>query len=159
MLFDHIFRAYDIRGIYQEDLNETTAKLIGKGYGTYLIRNTLLKGDKTLEVVVGRDNRTHGESLQSALIEGIRSTGINVTNVGLAISPLLYFSICQGDFDGGINVTASHNPKEFNGFKLQGKMAHSICGDKIQEILEIIKKEDFETGQGSLSENSFFEEN
>lgn len=163
MLFDHIFRAYDIRGIYQEDLNETTAELIGKGYGTYLIRqntpsNSPLERGRNLEVVVGRDNRTHGESLQSALIEGIRSTGINVTNVGLAISPLLYFSICQGDFDGGINVTASHNPKEFNGFKLQGKMAHSICGDKIQEILEIIKKEDFETGQGSLSENSFFED-
>ncbi len=166
MLFDHIFRAYDIRGIYQEDLNEDTARLIGKGYGTYLIRNnpppnSPLKRRRTLEVVVGRDNRTHGESLQAALIEGIRSTGINVTNVGLAISPLLYFSICEGDFDGGINVTASHNPKEFNGFKLQGRMAHSICGDKIQEILKIIKKEDFEEfkeEEGTLAEGNFLTE-
>jgi len=157
MLFDHIFRAYDIRGIYEKDLNEETAKLIGKGYGTYLIRKSGIT-DHKLEVVVGKDNRIHGENLQAALIEGICSTGINVTNIGLATSPLLYFSICQGNFDGGINVTASHNPKEFNGFKLQGRMAHSICGDKIQEILEIIKKEDFEEGKGILAEGNFLTE-
>lgn len=182
MLHPHIFRAYDIRGIYQKDLNEETARLIGKGYGTYLIRNaekhtsachaepvearhtpkeTLRQAQDdnvTLEVVVGRDNRTHGESLQNALIEGLRSTGINVTNVGLSTSPLLYFSICQGNFDGGINVTASHNPKEFNGFKLQEKMAHSICGDKIQEILQLIQNKDFEIGKGDLKEDNFFDE-
>ena len=156
MLFDHIFRAYDIRGIYQEDLDETTAELIGKGYGTYLIRNS--KKNIKLKVVVGRDNRLHSPSLQAALIKGIRSTGISVTNIELSTSPLLYFSICHGDFDGGINVTASHNPKEFNGFKLQGKKAHPICGNEIQKILKLIKNEDFEKGEGQLNQNNYFEE-
>lgn len=157
MLYPHIFRAYDIRGIYQEDLNEETANLIGKGYGTYLIRYSKVK-NRPLEVVVGRDNRIHSESLQKALIEGLRSVGINVTNIGLAFSPLLYFSICQGEFDGGINVTASHNPKEFNGFKLQGKDAHSICGAKIQEILKLIQSQNFEKGNGTIKSNDFWQD-
>lgn len=158
MLFSHIFRAYDIRGIYQQDLNEETAKLIGQAYGTYLIKQQKENQSKPLEVVVGRDNRTHGESLQKSLIQGIQSTGINVTNIGLATSPLLYFSICQGGFDGGINVTASHNPKEFNGFKLQSRDAHAICGEKIQEILKIIQKGEFLEGKGAYTENNFFED-
>lgn len=157
MLHPHIFRAYDIRGIYQKDLNEVTATWVGKGYGTYLIRKLGIK-DRKLEIVVGRDNRVHSERLQNALIDGLRSTGINVTNVRLATSPLLYFSICQGDFDGGINVTASHNPKEFNGFKLQGRDAHSICGDKIQEILKLIQNKDFETGEGEYKEDNFWDD-
>ncbi|MFC1615690.1 phosphomannomutase/phosphoglucomutase [Patescibacteria group bacterium] len=141
----HIFRAYDIRGIadpldgHKADITESTAYLIGKGTGTYLKRKY-----KTKTMAVGRDNRLTGPTLHQAFSQGVAETGINVTDVGLAISPMIYWSVCGMDFDSGTNITASHNPKEYNGFKTVTKNAHSICGDEIQEVLKIILKENFE---------------
>lgn len=145
----HIFRAYDIRGIAMgdnPDLTPETIKLIGQGTGTYMKR---LYGTKNM--LVGRDNRLHSEELQNAFIEGVLSTGIDVVNVGISTSPLLYYGVCKFEMDSGVNITASHNPKEYNGVKIVREGAHSVCGDELQEILKLIQAQDFDTGEGQLS--------
>lgn len=137
----HIFRSYDIRGTVPNQVNEEAATAIGKGYATYLSRQM---NKPVLRLLVGRDNRTHGESIRRAFVEGITALGHQVDLLEDSPSPLLYFGVCHGGYDGGVNVTASHNPANYNGFKLLGKDAHSIAGDEIQAILELIQKEDFE---------------
>ncbi len=143
----HIFRAYDIRGIAipendkKADLTENKIELIGKATGTYMIRNY-----GTKNMLVGRDNRLHSEKLQQAFIQGVISTGIEVHDVGLSTSPLVYYGVCKRNMDSGVNITASHNPKEYNGVKIVGKNAHSVCGDELREILKLIQNEDFEVG-------------
>ncbi|MFC1655760.1 phosphomannomutase/phosphoglucomutase [Patescibacteria group bacterium] len=154
-----IFRAYDIRGIAQAtekfpnvDLTPETVKLIGKGTGTYLQK---ISGPN---VVVGRDNRLHSPDLQKAFIEGLVETGCNVTNIGISPSPMVYYAVCKYGFDGGINITASHNPKEYNGIKIVAKNAHSICGDELQEILKLIQNNEFKEGEGSYEDKEVFED-
>lgn len=140
----HIFRAYDIRGIADPsdgkpaDITENVANLIGKGVGTYLQRHYQAK-----TIAVGRDNRISGPRLHKAYTDGLRSTGMDVTDIGLSISPMVYWSVCAMDFDAATNLTASHNPKEYNGFKIVTRNAHSICGDELQEIVKLIQAEDF----------------
>lgn len=148
-----IFRAYDIRGIAEPknpqdpaDLTPETVNLIGKATGTYMKR---LYGTKNM--MVGRDNRLHSPALQKAFIEGILSTGIDVVDAGLSTSPLLYYAVCKFNMDSGVNITASHNPKEYNGIKIVRQNAHSVCGDELQEIMKIARAMDFETGEGALT--------
>jgi len=147
-----IFRAYDIRGIATAtpgaklDLTPETTKIIGRGTGTYMKRKYDARN-----MLVGRDNRLHSETLQKAFIEGVRSTGMNVVDSGLATSPLIYYTVCtHGKIDSGVNITASHNPKQYNGVKIVGPGALSVCGDELQEILALIQRGDFETGKGKL---------
>lgn len=157
----HIFRAYDIRGIADPtdetpaDLTEETVYLIGKGVGTYLLRKY-----QTTNMAVGRDNRLTGEKLANAYIKGLTETGINVVNIGLAISPMIYWASCAINFDSATNITASHNPKEYNGIKVVTKGAHSICGEELQEVLKLIQNEDFEvsTTPGTISEQNIWPE-
>ncbi len=142
----HIFRAYDIRGVAAPDgtdLTEDTAYLIGKGTGTYMRQRY-----GTKNMAVGYDVRLSGPKLKEAYIKGVTETGIDVTDIGLSISPFVYWVVCVQNghglpFDSATNITASHNPKEYNGFKIVGKNAHSICGDELQKILEIIQNNDF----------------
>ena len=152
----HIFRAYDIRGIAiptekypTADLTEETVNLIGKGTGTYMKRKY-----GTKNMMVGYDNRLHSPALHKAFCDGILSTGIDVIDVGLSTSPLLYYSVCKHNIDSGVNITASHNPKEYNGVKIVGKNAHSVCGDELQEIVKLIYAADFETGHGKISKKT-----
>lgn len=151
-----IFRAYDIRGIAQDDLGETgdltpeTMYAIGRGVGTYMQKKY---GKK---IICGRDNRLSSESLQEAFISGLLTTGCDVTSAGYASSPMIYYATCKYDFDGGVNITASHNPKEYNGIKLVAKNAHSVCGDEIQSILRIIQDESFAEGKGKLNAQEIF---
>ncbi len=149
----HIFRAYDIRGIAQPekpdqsaDLTPETVNLIGKGTGTYLKRTY-----NTRNMMVGCDNRLHSPALQKAFIEGVLSTGVDVVDVGLSTSPLLYYAVCKFNMESGVNITASHNPKEYNGVKIVRTNAHSVCGDELQEILKLIQSQDFEKGNGQLT--------
>ncbi|MCK5607295.1 phosphomannomutase/phosphoglucomutase [Candidatus Pacearchaeota archaeon] len=142
-----IFRAYDIRGTYPDQLNTENAKLIGKGFATWLIQKT---GNPGPAIVVGRDNRTHGEELQKAFIEGLMECGCGVTDLGLSPSPYLYFANCYGEFDAGCNVTASHNPAHYNGFKLMTKNAHAVFGDMLQEVYQVIEKGEFAAGEGAM---------
>lgn len=147
-----IFRAYDIRGIAHKpssnkpiDLTPEITETIGKGVGTYLLTHS---GPK---IVVGGDNRLSTPELKEAFISGLISAGCNVTDIGLATSPLLYYATCKLQMDGGINITASHNPKEYNGIKVVGKNAHAICGEELQTILNIIQESAFKQGHGTIT--------
>lgn len=148
MLDPTMFRAYDIRGTYPDQLNAGVAEIIGKSFGTYLQRNLALSNPR---VAVGRDGRTHGPELYQAFIQGLLSTGCQVAEVGLSPSPLLYFTVTHAGFDAGCNLTASHNPKEYNGFKLVTQNAHAVFGEELQKILEICQKGDFSQGLGQQS--------
>ena len=139
-----IFREYDIRGRAGKDLTPETVVSIGKGFGTYAAR----EGGKSL--MVGRDCRLSSPAFRDALVEGILSAGMNVVDVGICPTPLLYFSILRFGSDGGVMVTGSHNPPEFNGFKLcVGPV--TLYGDKIREIRRIIERRDFVSGKGKES--------
>src|SRR3989344_2218835 len=102
-----IFRDYDIRGIVGEDLNVEFAECIGRAFGTYLLR----KG--TRETLVGYDARESSEGYYEAAIKGLLSTGVNVIKIGLVTTPMLYWARRFYDIDGGLAITASHNPPEF----------------------------------------------
>lgn len=128
-----IFRMYDIRGEVPKNLNKDIAKIIGKAYAVF-IRKRISKGNLT--VSVGRDARLSSKELSEGLIEGLRESGINVIDIGLCPTPLLYFSLFKLPVDGGIMITGSHNPPQFNGMKIcVGK--ETIYGPLIQELYEI----------------------
>lgn len=151
----HIFRSYDIRALAMgenPDLNVEVMEQIGKAAGTYFLRH----GRK--EMVCGRDGRLTSPEFQDALIKGMLSTGLNVTNVGLATSPMIYFASCLDRFDCGCNVTASHNQKEDNGVKFVDTMSHSIFGDELQKFPDMIEAQDFEVGEGVLREGNIFDD-
>ncbi len=137
-----IFRAYDIRGIFGQDLTEEIAKNIGKAFGTYVN-----KGD----IVLGRDCRLSSEKLRNSFANGILSTGCNVIDVGMVPTPILYFALYHYKRDGGVMITGSHNPPEYNGFKLS-KGIKTLYGDEIQELRRIIESNNFKKGSGKLTE-------
>lgn len=139
----NIFREYDIRGLVDEDLTEASARLIGLGYGTYLQQ----QGGKT--AVVGHDVRLSSPALSRALIEGIAATGCDVLDAGEVPTPVLYFSIVHYEKDGGVMVTGSHNPVEYNGFKLSVGAA-SMYGPEITMLGEIIREQNFRSGRGGV---------
>ena len=111
-----IFKAYDIRGIYPDDINEDDVKKIARGFATYLINKNPDK--ESLTVVVGRDMRISSSSLAKKAIEGLVESGINVVDIGLVSSPTFYFAVGEKEYDGGLQISASHNPKEYNGIKI-----------------------------------------
>ena len=127
-----IFKAYDIRGIYPDQLNEEDAWKIGCATARFL--RSLLRGYQrgqaaTQSLCVGRDMRTHSEAVAKALIEGMNSTGANVIDIGMIDTPQMYFAINHFGTCGGVQVTASHNPAKYNGFKISGLDAKPIGGD------------------------------
>lgn len=144
MLKATVFREYDIRGIADEDLVDENIVSLGKGIGTFLSR----QGAKSL--VIGRDIRLSSERLRNALIEGLLSTGVNVIDVGVCLTPVQYFGIIHLDADGGVMITGSHNPIEYNGFKISKRDVAPVYGEEIQEIRKLIEGVDFETGSGEL---------
>lgn len=142
-----IFRQYDIRGVYQEDLSVKDAELIGKAFGTYIRR----KGET--EAIVGRDNRKSSPELFNGLVKGFMDTGVNVIDIGVVISPIFYYATYLFNIKSGIMITASHNPAKYNGFKVQYD-GGTLYGDELQEIKRIIQKDEFEKGQGGLTAQS-----
>jgi len=141
----NIFREYDIRGVVEQDLTPATVELIGKAVGTHIRRN----GGKT--ITIGRDMRQSSDEFRDALAKGLLSTGCDVTDIGMVPTPVSYFSLHHLEPDGGVMITGSHNPSNFNGFKIsQGR--HSLYGEKIQQLRGLIEKSDFETGQGKLDQ-------
>lgn len=146
----NIFRSYDIRGIAigdEIDITEEAALHIGKAVGSFLVR----LGRK--DMACGRDGRLTSDALQKSFIDGVLSTGLNVHNIGLTPSPMLYFAVCLDEYDCGVNVTASHNPMEYNGFKVVDDWAHSIYGDDLQEIYEMTVSQEYELGEGQYFED------
>lgn len=128
-----IFREYDIRGIVGEDLSDDFTYVLGRAFAEYLT----VRGGK--RVVVGRDTRATSESYQSALARGLAEGGCVVYDMGIAIVSAFYFARQHWNIDGGVMVTASHNPPQYNGFKLC-RGAESICGNELQEVRKIAEK-------------------
>src|SRR3954454_13038901 len=115
-----IFKAYDVRGLYPGEINEEAARLIGRAYVAYLGAD---------RIAVSRDMRTSSPSLAKAFIDGAREQGATVVDYGLAGTDMLYFAVARHGFDGGAQVTASHNPGRYNGIKMVRKEAFPLSGD------------------------------
>jgi phosphomannomutase/phosphoglucomutase len=141
-----LFREYDLRGIVGKELTEPIAERIGRAYCTYVKD----RGVKTISV--GRDGRLSSPGLFNALVKGLLAGGMNVVDVGICPSPLVYFSLFQLPVDGGIMITGSHNAAEYNGFKIcVGKEA--IHGEAIQDLRRVMEAGVFTSGQGARSEH------
>ena len=141
-----LFREYDIRGIVGKELTEDIAEHIGRAYGSLAVR----AGAKA--VAVGRDGRISAMQMRQAVLKGLLGCGLDVVDIGVCPTPLLYYAIFTLPVGGGVMITASHNPPEYNGFKLcLGK--DSMHGDAIQALKDDIDKGQFETGQGTVSEH------
>jgi len=140
-----VFREYDIRGLAEKDFDKDFALLLGKVHGTVIAE----KGGK--RVTVGRDCRVTSDPYAEAVIAGMVSAGLQVYDIGVCPTPLLYFSLFHLDVDGGIEVTASHNPSEYNGFKLcVGK--DTLYGQQIQEIRLKMERSEFRKRPGGKVE-------
>lgn len=140
-----IFRQYDVRGIVGKDLTLEVVEELGKGYGTYMRRHGYKR------VSLGYDARPSSPEFCEAITRGMVSTGLDVVQIGLVATPMLYFSLFHLDVDGGVMITGSHNPPEFNGFKL-GMGKTTLYGEQIQAIREIIERGEYEQGEGSVSQ-------
>lgn len=134
-LNESIFKAYDIRGIYGQDFDDDFAKQLGRAYSSFMEAG----GKENLTIVVGHDMRLSSPSLKDELISGIAESGVNVIDIGLVSTPAFYFAVAKYGYDGGIMISASHNPKEWNGFKLVKEKAIPISGETgIDDIKKII---------------------
>lgn len=140
-----IFREYDIRGIVGKDFNADDVERIGCAYATYLA------GQGGKKCAVGRDCRLSSPSIRDALIKGITRGGVNVMDVGLCPTPLLYFATQHLEIDGGVMITASHNPPEYNGFKICVG-SETIFGGEIQQLKGIIESGKYASGEGKVEE-------
>ncbi|QDZ27472.1 phosphomannomutase/phosphoglucomutase [Noviherbaspirillum sp. UKPF54] len=141
-LSQSIFKAYDIRGIIGKTLDIGIARQIGQAFGTA----ARIKGEQT--VVIGRDGRLSGPELAKALASGLQRSGIDVIDLGVVATPMLYFATHVLDAQSGIMVTGSHNPPDYNGFKMV-LAGEAIYGDTIQGLYQAIVKGDFAQGNGS----------
>jgi phosphomannomutase/phosphoglucomutase len=139
-----IYREYDIRGVVDKDLTPEVVRRLSQGFGTHMVR----LGRKDL--VVGRDGRLSSPSYGESVIEGLMSAGCNVVDIGVCPTPVYYFSLFHLDKDGGMMVTGSHNPPEFNGFKVSvGKS--TIFGEEIQKLGRLVEQGEFASGKGNLA--------
>ena len=145
-LLKNIFREYDIRGIYGEELSDELAYHIGRAFGTKLVRQNIPS------TVVAYDNRLSSESLEANLVKGLVDTGILVKRIGLATTPMCYFAANYTGCNSSMMITASHNPKEYNGFKFSYNGIHNAYGPAVMEIHDIIEKQDYENGVGSIED-------
>jgi len=140
-----ILREYDIRGIVGSTLTEDDAYALGRSYGAKA------HGEGARTVAVGRDGRTHSGMLEAELIRGLNDSGISVVSIGMGPSPMLYFATHYLDVDGGIQVTGSHNPADYNGFKMLLK-GRSVYGAEIQEIGQRAASGHWHDGSGTIEE-------
>ena len=124
----NIFREYDIRGVYPITINENVARLIGLGFGSYIQEIGKTK------CIVGYDNRLSSLGLHDALVKGILQTGVDVISLGLVTTPMYYYALIHYDVAPGIMITASHNPKDDNGFKIQTKEGKSSGGIGLPDV-------------------------
>ncbi|HAM53789.1 MAG TPA: phosphomannomutase [Nitrospiraceae bacterium] len=141
-----IFREYDIRGVWEKDLTGRAVNAIGKAFSSYLKEHSL---KDTLTVTVGRDVRLSSPAIFSHLADGLLSSGLDVIDIGVCPTPLQYFSLHRLPVDGGIMITGSHNPPEFNGLKLSiGR--ETLFGESIQDLRRILEKDEVIRGSGKM---------
>ena len=145
-----IFRAYDIRGIFERELSQDLIYKIGQAVGSQVL------DENSKQIYVGRDGRISGKEVSDHFIEGILATGCDVIFIGLVHTPLLYFATFEGVTKNGVMITGSHNPKEYNGFKIVINNS-SLKEDDIQNLKLKIEQSDFRVGSGKLSKESFNE--
>jgi phosphomannomutase / phosphoglucomutase len=139
-----IFRQYDIRGVVGDDLTADAAAAIGRAFAVYLGRHGVRR-----PVAVGRDNRPSGEGLRDALVGGLTACGVDVVDIGVVPTPLLYWSLSHLDVGAGIQITGSHNPSEYNGFKIC-LGTESVHGAELQELYRLASGTQFPTGSGTV---------
>src|SRR5207253_9293588 len=140
-----ILREYDIRGIVGDTLTEADAYALGRSYAA------LAREEGARRIAVGRDGRLHSGMLEAALIRGLSEGGVDVMLIGMGPSPMLYFATYYLDVDGGIQVTGSHNPADYNGFKLLLK-GRSVFGQEIQALGRRSASGQWSDGNGSVEE-------
>ena len=150
-MFDHlnpdIFREYDIRGLADVDLTDEKVKWLGRALGSYF------RSLEQTRVLVGRDVRLSSTRILKALTNGLLSSGVNVTNLGVVPTPVFYFGLFHQNIPAGVMITASHNPKEFNGFKVATDKS-TIYGAEIQKLRAIAEKGDFVTGPAEMEQSN-----
>src|SRR5258706_11394150 len=144
MLNPHVFRAYDVRGLVGADINPDVFRQVGRAYATLIRRN----GGR--RIAVGQDNRLSSKDLKAGFVDGVRAAGIDVVDVGLVTTPILYFATAHWKLDGGANITGSHNPIEYNGVKMVRPGAAPLTEGEIQGLRAAIESTDYEAGHGSL---------
>lgn len=146
----HIFREYDIRGVVDKDFPTPVTEALGQAMGTYLIDHGVRR------ITLGRDVRLSSERLRNDLCAGLVRAGIHVVDIGVCPTPLLYFSIWHLEAEGGVMITGSHNPPEFNGFKVCVG-PNTIYGEEIQRLGAIAQQGAFRQGRGSVETTSVLE--
>ncbi|MFH0726269.1 MAG: phosphomannomutase/phosphoglucomutase [Pseudomonadota bacterium] len=151
MLNPEIFRQYDIRGLVGKDMDDAGVVEIGKGIGTYLKRTG------HTHLTMGRDCRLSSDAYAALLMEGLVSTGCDVVDIGVCTTPMSYFSIRHLKKEGSVMVTASHNPPEYNGFKIC-RGFDSVYGEMLQEVRRIIDSGTFEKGTGAIESYDIFKD-
>src|SRR3989344_5425464 len=146
-----IFRDYDIRGIVDEDVSDVFSMHLGKAFGTYLVQ----KGATVAPV--GRDVRESSPSYYAQCIEGLISAGVNVIRMGMVTSPMMYWARKFYRIDGGLIVTASHNPPEYNGYKLASG-GGALFGEEIQKLKRLMIAEKYAVGSGKVEDREIYED-
>ena len=150
-LAENIFRAYDIRGIVDKELTEDTAYGIGRAFATMCKRQGLKS------IAVGRDARHTGKAYSKKVCEAIKDTGLTAIDCGMISTPISYFSVFAGYADSSCMITASHNPPEFNGYKMVMEKT-KLSSEQIQQVKNMIIKEDYEPGKGEIIEKDIQKE-
>jgi phosphomannomutase / phosphoglucomutase len=153
-LSTHIFREYDIRGVVAQELGGTVPEHIGRAYASELKARL---GSGELVVAVGCDNRPTSPALTEAVIRGIRGAGVNVIDYGTVPTPVLYYAAATAQTDGGIQITGSHNPPAYNGFKMIMR-GRPVYGEAIQMLRERMETQRFETGSGGYERRDILSE-
>jgi phosphomannomutase / phosphoglucomutase len=141
-----IFREYDVRGVADRDLTDELAADLGRSFGTFLKRRNQKR------IIVGRDCRLSSPRLHKALVRGLLETGLELVDIGVGPTPMMYFAVFHLDADGGVQITGSHNPPQDNGFKLMSGKA-TLAGDEVRELRTLIERRDFSlSGGGKIEE-------
>lgn len=146
-----IFGTYDIRGIYAQELTDEVAGRLGKAFGTFFVKNKIKK------VVIGQDNRLSGSKIKKHVVDSLKSIGINVTDIGIVTTPMIYFAWQRLNVKGTVMVTASHNPPKYNGFKI-GFNKQPLLEDGYQQIKKIAASGKFPQSKGSLTKYNLWPE-
>jgi phosphomannomutase/phosphoglucomutase len=144
MLNPHIFRAYDVRGLVGDDINRDVFRRVGGAYGTLVRR----RGGR--RVAIGQDNRLSSAELFAGFVEGVRAAGVDVVDIGVVTTPILYFAVAHWGLDGGANITGSHNPLAYNGVKMVHARALPLTEDEIQALRAMAEAGDCTSGHGGL---------
>src|SRR5436309_5716738 len=148
MLNPHVFRAYDVRGLVGQDINPDVFRQVGRAYATLIRR----QGGR--RVAVGQDNRVSSSALKAGFVEGVRAAGVDVVDVGLVTTPILYFATAHWKLDGGANITGSHNPIAYNGVKMVHRGAAPLSEDEIQALRKMVETRDWDSGRGGVQTRS-----